>query len=82
MRLLVLLITFMSFSSFGQQYKELMTDYSVNFYTVCDSAESYFERNGKGEGSGWKGYQRWKYWNEPMFYPSGDRSSYDAVIGH
>lgn len=47
---------------------------SINFYTVCDSADAYFAVHGKGKGSGYTPYQRWKYLNEPMYYPSGDRT--------
>lgn len=61
-------------------WETLKEDYQVNLYTVCDSAEAHFERNGKGEGSGWKGYQRWKYWQEKMFGPSGDRSQADPLM--
>ncbi len=58
-------------------YKQLMQDYQVNFYDACKSAEKYFESRDKGKGSGWKGYQRWRAWNESCFYPSGDRSNSD-----
>ncbi len=51
----------------------MMDDVRYNFYEVVDSAEVYFEKNGKGKGSGWKGYQRWKNENESKFYPSGER---------
>lgn len=58
-----------------KEYKKLMSDMSINFYDVCESAESYFETHEKGKGSGWKGYQRWKNTNEPKYYPTGNRSN-------
>ena len=61
----------------AQSYKELMYDPSINFYDVVQEAENYFEREGTGEGSGYKGFQRWKYWVEPNYAPSGDRSEAD-----
>mgnify|MGYP003883515775 CR=1 FL=1 len=63
--------------AFGQEYKQMMYDYSVNFYDVVAAAEAYFEDRDKGKGSGWKGYQRWKWENEAKYYPSGDRSNVD-----
>ena len=65
----------------GQKaYKSMMDDHSINFYTVVDSAEAYFSNHQKGKGSGWKGYQRWKYLNEYKYYPSGDRSQIDPFF--
>lgn len=55
-------------------YKVMMADNSYNFYDVVTAAEAYFQVNPKGKGSGWKGYQRWKWANEYKYYPSGDRS--------
>lgn len=72
------LLTLLSFSqsSFSQtrNYLKMMDDMSINFYTVCDSADAYFAVHGKGKGSGYTPYQRWKYLNESMYYPSGDRT--------
>jgi len=62
-------------------YKEMMLDNSVNFYAVCAAADAYFETIDKdAKGSGWKGYQRWKYFNESKYYPSGDRSLEDPYF--
>ncbi len=58
-------------------YKAMMDDFSYNFYDVVKEAELYFSTREKGKGSGWKGYQRWKWANEYKFYPSGDRSQVD-----
>jgi len=58
----------------GQSYKEMMNDYSYNFYDVVVQAEIHFKTNGTGKGSGFKGYMRWKNENESKFFPSGDRS--------
>ena len=55
-------------------YKDMMFDMSVNFYTVCDSAEAYFRTIDKDiKGSGYKPFLRWKYDNESKYYPSGNR---------
>ena len=57
-----------------------MNDPSVNFYDVVNAAEAYFETHGKGKGSGWKGYQRWKFENEPKFFPTGDRTAVNHYL--
>ena len=65
----------------GQEYKALMNDNTVNFYKVCESAETYFETIDKhAKGSGWKGYQRWKNANEYKYFPSGDRTNEDPFF--
>jgi len=60
-----------------RKYKRMMNDRSQNVYDVCKEAEKYFETHTKGKGSGWKGYHRWRDWNEARYYPSGDRSQAD-----
>lgn len=58
-------------------YKAMMEDYSINFYTVCDSAEAYFKTIDRfKKGSGYKPFMRWKYLNESKFGPSGNRNLY------
>ncbi len=69
---------FFTTNSFSQKtYKFMMGDPSYNFYDVCKEADRYFSENGKGKGSGYKGYQRWKNENESKYAPSGDRSNVD-----
>ncbi len=76
----VVSISLIATLGFGQEksYKWMMDDINYNFYEVVDSAEVYFDKNGTGKGSGWKGYQRWKNENESKYFPSGDRlNAYD-----
>lgn len=55
-------------------YKQMMYDFNINFYTVCDSAEAYFSRIDRNvKGSGYKPFMRWKHENEGKYYPSGNR---------
>lgn len=65
------------FSLQAQSYKAKMQDPSVNFYDVVEEAEAYFKTHGTGEGSGFKGFSRWKSEHEGHYYPSGDRSQVD-----
>lgn len=62
-------------TSIGQErtYQRMMADMRVNFFTVCDSAETYFQSHDKGKGSGYVQYQRWKNENMGKYYPSGNR---------
>ncbi|MCB0653978.1 MAG: HYR domain-containing protein, partial [Saprospiraceae bacterium] len=83
MKKLILLFTVVLFSISlnAQRYKEMMDDLSVNFYDVCKEADKYFETINKDQkGSGYKGYQRWKYANEYKFYPSGQRDRIDPYF--
>lgn len=75
-------VIIVTFTGFGQRsYKELMLDNSVNFYEVCAAADAYFEIHDKNiKGSGYMGYQRWKYANEGHYYPTGDRSNIDPAF--
>lgn len=75
---LILIFTCSFVFSFGQSYKKMMYDMSVNFYEVVSAADSYFE--GKDKGSGWKNYQRWVTENEHKYYPTGDRSRIDPYF--
>ena len=61
-------------------YKQMMDDPSYNFYEVVEAAEKFFAVQPRGKGSGYIGYLRWKYHNEPKYYPSGDRSNIDPFI--
>lgn len=68
-------IFLISFVTYGQKYIDIMNDPSVNVYEVIKEAENYFKIHpDKGRGTGWKQYQRWKYYNESRFYPSGNRT--------
>lgn len=52
----------------------MMEDFSVNFYTVCDSADAYFKTiDITKKGTGYKQYLRWKNNNESKYYPTGNR---------
>lgn len=57
-----------------KKYVQMMSDLSINFYTVCDSAEAYFKTIDKDKkGSGYKPFLRWKHDNEAKYFPSGNR---------
>lgn len=75
---IIIIALFISESVSAQKkYKEMMQNPSYNFYEVCKEADKHFAENGKGKGSGYKGYQRWRNENESKFAPTGDRSNVD-----
>ena len=63
-----------------ETYKDLMEKPQINVYDVIKAAEKHFETRDQGQGSGWKGFQRWKYRMERRFWPTGDRSHFDPEI--
>ena len=68
-------------AAFAQiDYRDMMDDNSYNVYDVIKAGEAYFKTHPTGKGSGYKEFQRWIQINEPRFYPSGDRSSFDPAI--
>mgnify|MGYP006090187053 FL=1 len=80
---LLCLTILLNLSAFAQQkvsYKEMMENTAYNFYEVVDSANAYFDINGRGKGSGSKGFERWKNENESKYAPSGDRYNVDHYI--
>jgi photosystem II stability/assembly factor-like uncharacterized protein len=76
-KILTLLILF-SMNAYAQSYVDMMEDTSINFYDVCEVAESYFDTVDKfAKGSGYKGFLRWKEANEYKFFPTGRRDNID-----
>ncbi len=78
---LLFILCFISFSSFSQQkiekqptYKGMMYDMSINYNTVCDSADAYFKSIDKDKkGSGYKPFMRWKNEAQLKYGTSGNR---------
>lgn len=44
-----------------QKWREMSEDPTVNYYDVVREGETYYANNFKGKGSGYKQFQRWKY---------------------
>jgi hypothetical protein len=61
----------------AQTYKDMMDDMKYSFHEVTAEADRYFETHSKGKGSGYTGYQRWKFQNEDRYGPSGIRNTVD-----
>ena len=59
-------------------YKMMMEDHRVNVFDVIDEAEKHFDQHGRGKGSGYKGFSRWKY-NMLMRFPDGNRSGFNPM---
>lgn len=81
-RLLLALLATFSCASINAQtndWVDQMMDPSVNFYTVQQSFEEYWEGREVEKGKGWKQFKRWEAYMEPRVYPTGERPS-SAVI--
>lgn len=66
---------------FAQQpYRALLYDNRVNVNEVIRVADEYFKEAGTGKGTGYKGFNRWRYEYERRFYPSGDRSQFNPQL--
>ncbi len=78
---ILLYIFFFSLQGMAQKpsYKDMMYNSQYNVNEVIEAAEAHFATHDKGQGSGFKGYMRWRNLVEPMFFPSGDRSNFDPA---
>lgn len=78
LKITLFILLLFTFKGQAQKYKDMMEDYSINFYDVVKEAESYFKTINKDvKGSGYKNFMRWHSSNEYKYYPSGDRASVD-----
>ena len=62
-------------SANSQEYYQLLGDDSVNFYEKVKAGEAYFEKFGKGKGTGYKQFQRWIINNRPYYDELGNKKS-------
>jgi photosystem II stability/assembly factor-like uncharacterized protein len=76
-RLILILGISLPASLAAQPYRPLLHDNAVNVNEVIRVADAYFAEVGTGKGTGYKGFQRWRYEYERRFYPSGDRSQFN-----
>ncbi|MBL0017470.1 MAG: T9SS type A sorting domain-containing protein [Bacteroidetes bacterium] len=79
-RIFLTLLVGIPLLALSQPFKQKYYDPNVNVNDLIQEADAWFAANGTGPGTGWKGYQRWRYEFERRFYPSGERSSFDARI--
>jgi photosystem II stability/assembly factor-like uncharacterized protein/PKD repeat protein len=62
----------------SQTYRDMMDDIRINVNDVIKEAEIYFDKHGRGKGSGFKEYARWKH-NMEQRFPNGDRSNFNPL---
>ncbi len=65
--LLFVIVFSTDISAQDRAYKAMMKDFSINFYTVCDSFNAYFKNRDKGKGTGYTPFLRWKNENEAKY---------------
>lgn len=53
-------------AAFGQKYLDMIQDSSAHSFDEIDAeARQYFSQHSRGKGSGYKQYQRWRWFNGP-----------------
>lgn len=74
--LLLLLSTtlFLKVNGQDQVWWEMMKDPNVNFYTIQNEFNQYWNGREIEKGKGWKVFKRWEAFVEPRVYPSGNRN--------
>lgn len=58
---LLTLFVFVCLTSFGQKYQYMIDQGTYTIESIETEANDYFEKNGTGQGSGYKQFQRWLY---------------------
>lgn len=73
--LIILIISCVPFGTYAQQadWVDQMLDPNVNFYTVQQSFEEYWNERTLEKGKGWKQFKRWEAFMEPRVFPTGER---------
>lgn len=61
-----------SFTSFSQQWVEMMRNPNTNFYETQAEFEAYWAGKTIQKGKGYKAFKRWEHYMEPRVYPSGN----------
>ena len=46
---------------YAQKYQEMISKGTYSVFEIQRVAESHFQKNGTGKGSGYKQYKRWEY---------------------
>lgn len=64
----------------AQSFQHMLYDFRYDLNSIDSVAQLYFERHGREEGSGYKGYQRWRWENAYQFPLEGDRSAIDPYF--
>jgi PKD repeat protein len=68
----IVIFLLFSFTSFSQQWVEMMRNPNVNFYETQAEFEAYWAGKTIQKGKGYKAFKRWEHYMEPRVYPSGN----------
>ena len=71
MKRVILLLFFLPFMMFGQEWINKMQDPSNNFYDIQAEFNQYWEDKTVEKGKGWKQFKRWENFMEPRVFPDG-----------
>ncbi|HPS84562.1 MAG TPA: hypothetical protein PLA88_09610, partial [Bacteroidales bacterium] len=61
-------------------WAEMMSDQTINFYTVRDAFNNFWAGRTPDKGKGYKPFRRWEAMMTPRVYPTGERTVTDAEI--
>ena len=77
MKKLVLLLacSIIAFTSWSQDYKDMIAQGDYTISSIEDAAETYFDTEGRGRGTGYKSFRRWLYSAERNMDASGKLKS-------
>ncbi|MCP4522357.1 MAG: T9SS type A sorting domain-containing protein [Cytophagales bacterium] len=64
----------------SQDWYTLTEGENVNYYEVVETAEKYYATHGTGKGTGYKLYQRWKYFAERIMDDNGHLPSPSEIL--
>ena len=73
-------LMFFAAKSYGQDWYDLTKGENVNYYKVDKAGQEYFNQRGKGKGSGYKLFVRWKYFARRIMDENGNVPSKSQII--
>lgn len=75
-----LLLSFLVLPGFTQDWYAMTEGDDVNYYEVVEAGEKYFANRDKGKGSGYKLFQRWKYFAHRLVDDKGHLPSPSEML--
>lgn len=70
----------LGYNAQAQDWYELSNKDNVNYNEVVKAADAYFAIHGTGKGSGYKLYERWKYFAERLIDDNGNVISTSDIV--
>jgi len=71
MKKILVVILFIPFVLFSQEWYDMMQEPDVNFYQTQTAFNDFWEGKNIEKGKGWKQFKRWEAFIEPRVFPDG-----------